>query len=381
MDGLGGNLSRIAALLSLTWVLTAPQTVLQDFDWTGIPPGQWVPVPTRGEAAPKVFHGGATIIPERDLVIFFGSDTHAPTKLEKGESNAIWRLDLESRTWGQDYEQDPKSTYRVLPDNQTETTSGRPWAIHTFAAVDWDPAVQRVIVVSGPLHARFDPKKRFPMFSRPNWWTDLMNSHWEYDLDARRWTRLETGAPNVFAGAVVRDSDRGVLVAHNGSATWELDRAAGKWVMYDAASRPGWHQNMVYDTYAGRVLLFGNNSGDTTLYSWDPERHAWSVTQTTGNVMPANGAAIAYDTKNHVMLYVANDFKDQYSNPTGRAVTFLYHSAERRWERLGITSPELFGMNYLTQYDPVRNVFLFFEKTHDSGDRVRVWAFRTPAGK
>jgi hypothetical protein len=350
----------------------------QQFDWAGLPSGRWVEVPTLGEAAPKVFHGGATIIPERNLVIFFGSDTHAPTALEKGESNAVWRLDLESRTWSQDYVQDPKSTYRILPDDQTETSMGRPWAIHTFAAVDWDPSVRRVVVVSGPLHARFDPKKRFPMFTKPNWWVSLRNSHWEYEPDSKRWQRLETGAPSVFAGAVVRDSDRDVLVAHNGAATWELDRRAGKWTKYDAPSKPGWHQNMVYDTFARRVLLLGNNSGDTTLYSWDPGRHVWGPVTTTGTILPANGAAIAYDTKNHVMLFVANDYKDQYYNPTARAVTFLYHSEGQRWERLAAASPELYGMNYLTQYDPVRNVFLFFEKTRSSGDRIRVRAFRSP---
>ena len=50
----------------------------------------------------------------------------------------------------------------------------------------------------------------------------------------------------------------------------------------------------------------------------------------------------------------------------------------KRWERLPIQSPDLYGMNYLMQYDPVRNVFLHFEKTRDSEERIRVWAFRIP---
>ena len=76
------------------------------------------------------------------------------------------------------------------------------------------------------------------------------------------------------------------------------------------------------------------------------------------------------------MLYLANDYKNQYHNPTGKSVTFVYDSRGRSWRRLDVTSPELYGMNYLMQYDPVRDVFLHFEKNRESGDRIVVWAFR-----
>jgi hypothetical protein len=346
------------------------------FDWTGLPAGRWVQVPASGLAAPKVFHGGATIIPERGLVIFFGSDTHAPTPLERGESNAVWRLDLAGLQWSQDYEQDPKSTYRLLPDGQAETTTGRPWAMHTFASVDWDPAAKRVVAVSGPIHARFAPQRRFPMFTAEKWWERVRASHWEYDPDRRAWLRFDIDAPPLFAQAMVWDSERKLLVAHNGQSTWEFDRAGATWRPFASSTTPGWHLNTVYDTLARRVLLLGNNTGSSTLFSYDPEARRWSEAPVAGSTMPANGAAIAYDTRNQAMLYLANDYKDQYHNPGGKAVTFLYHSAEKRWQRLDIPSPELYGMNYLMQYDPERNVFLHFEKAKDSGDRIRVWAFR-----
>lgn len=363
-------------VLACMFFLISAASGVQAFDWDSLTAGRWVNVPTSGEAAPKVFHGGAAVIPEKDLVIFFGSDTHAPTPLEKGESNSVWRLDLKTLSWSRDYEQDPKSNWLILPDSQCATATGRPWAMHTFADVDWDPATRRVVVVSGPLHARFEPEERFPMFTGYNWWVSLRPSHWEYDPDTKLWARLETGAPNVFACATVLDTDRRRMIAHNGSLTWELDRAAGRWIRYDAPSKPGWHLNMVYDTFARRALLLGNNTGDTTLYSYDPDKHTWGIVPASGSILPANGSTIAYDTKNQVMLYLANDYKDQYSNPTGKSVTFIYHSRERRWERLDIDSPELYGMNYLLQYDPGRNVFLHFEKSRDSGDHLRVWAFR-----
>ena len=346
------------------------------FDWRFLLPGKWVPVPTTGEAAPKVFHGGAAIVPVRGEVFFFGSDTHAPTGLEQGESNSVWRLNLKTLTWSKDYEQDPKSTYRILPDSQTVTTSGRPWAMHTFDAVEYDPAVRRLVVVSFPKHARFAPEERFPMFSG-EWYKSLKPSHWEYDPDTKGWVLLyQANAPDFFARAMAWDSARRMLIAADGARTWHFDRKEGKWIAYEAACVPGYHLSMVYDNFAGRMLLLGKNGGSDKLFAYDPDRQQWSKVEVEGSAMPANGAAIAYDTRNNVMLYLANDYEDQYNNPTGKAVTFIYLSREKKWIRLDIESPELYGMNYLMQYDPVRNAFLHFEKSRETGNRIQVWAFR-----
>ncbi len=369
--------SRALLLAALAGALLAAPALAQKFDWDALPPGRWVRVPTRGTPAPKVFHGGAAIAPERNEVYFFGSDTHAPTPLENGESNALWRLNLETLAWSQHYQADPKSasTYLLLEGGVTETASGRPWAMHTFDAVEWDPVAERLVVVSFPAHTRFQPGERFPFF-RGDWYKRLRPLHWEYDPDTKRWRRLNANAPNLFAKALCWDSDRRQLIGHDGERTWHFDREAGRWHGYDAPTDPGWHLVMVYATHIRRALLLGKNGGSDVLWAYDPEAHAWSRVKVQGSCLPANGAAIAYDTRNGVMLYLANDHEDQYHNPAGRAVTFLYHAKARKWERLEIESPELYGMNYLMQYDPVRNVFLHFEKSRTSGDRIAVWAFR-----
>lgn len=358
-----------AMLLSCTWQVHA-------FDWSSIPTGRWADIPTTGQAAPKVFHGGATIAPERSEVYFFGSDTHSPTELENGESNSLWRLNLETLRWSRDYGQDPKSSYRITPDSQTVTTSGRPWAMHSFDCVEWDPVVRRIVVVHHPVHTRFSPEKRFPMF-RGEWFAALKPSHWEYDPDRKKWYRFNFNPPELFARAMVLDPRRNQLIATNGEVTWVFDRTVANWRRYERGTVGGWHLSMVYDSFADAALLLGRNTGSDTLYAWRPEQREWHTVEVQNHPLPANGAAIAYDTKNKVMLYLANDHENQYHNPTGKAVTFIYHSAGKRWERLEIKSPELYGMNYLTQYDPVRNVFLHFEKSPAlTGDRIRVWAFR-----
>jgi hypothetical protein len=38
-------------------------------------------------------------------------------------------------------------------------------------------------------------------------------------------------------------------------------------------------------------------------------------------------------------------------------------------------------MNYLIQYDPVRKVFLHFEKTSQSNEQLAVWALRWEKSK
>ena len=249
--------------------------------------------------------------------------------------------------------------------------------MHTFDAVEYDPVAHRVVVVSYPQHARFEPEERFPMF-KGEWYKSLKPSHWEYDPDSRSWVLLATaGAPDLFAKALTWDSDRKLLLAVDGNRTWHFDRETGRWIDENASGTPsGWHLSMVYDTFDKCALLLGHNGGSDTLYAYSAPEKKWSAVPAAGRPLPANGAAMAYDTRNGVLLYLANDYPDQYNNPTGKSVTFIYHSGRKTWERLEVQSPELYGMNYLMQYDRAHDIFLHFEKSLETGDYLQVWAFR-----
>jgi len=357
-------------------LLSSTVLIASDFDWDAMPTGEWVVVLTTGVAAPKVFHGGATIAPDRHTVFFFGSDTHSPTELEMGETNALWRLNLKRLEWVQDYEQDPMDTYQLLENGQCVTDSGRPWAMHTFDAVEYDPDSRKIVVISYPVHTRFRPEERFPQFEG-DWYQHLTPSHWEYDPDTRTWSRLETGPPNLFAKALAWDSNRHLMIGHDGARTYHFRREEGQWRSFDApSSSAGYHLTMIHESLSGRMLLLGRNGGSDILYAYDPDQHQWTVVPVKGATLPANGSTMAFDNRNGVVLYLANQHDNQYHNPTGKAVTFIFHSKEQRWEQLNVQSPELYGMNYLMQYDPVRNVFLHFEKSVDTGDRLKLWAFR-----
>jgi hypothetical protein len=104
------------------------------FAWATLPVQRWTRLPTTGAAPRKVFHGAATLAPDRHEIFFFGDDTHS-----KDYDNGVFWLDLRSLRWSRDYEADPTTAYTLTPEGYAITTSGRPWAMHTFDAWDYDP--------------------------------------------------------------------------------------------------------------------------------------------------------------------------------------------------------------------------------------------------
>ena len=120
--------------------------VIADLD--EIPANKWIRLKTTGNAPNKVFHGAATIAPDRHEVFFFGADTH-----DDDYDNGVFRLDLKSLKWSRDYEADPTADYTITPEGYTITTSGRPWAMHTFDSWDYDPVSRKLVAVGSPDHA------------------------------------------------------------------------------------------------------------------------------------------------------------------------------------------------------------------------------------
>jgi hypothetical protein len=338
-------------------------------DLDEIPANKWGRVETTGNPPRKVFHGAAAIAPDRDEVFFFGADTH-----DQDYDNGIFRLNLESLNWSRDYEADPIADYILTPDNHSITNSGRPWAMHTFDSLDYDPVTRKLILVGSANHAYkiFADFQKRGLFIKDR----IRPATWLYDPDTKTWELVRTNSPSLFAYGLVWDPLGQQFIGHNGLSTFHYNSARKQWQSYKAATVKGYHRKMVFDTYAGRVLTLGHNGGSNVLYSYDPKTHTWAVVETIGKTVPANGAALAYDTHNQVMLYLANDYHNQYNNPTGRSKTFIYDSKTKTWKHLGIESPELYGMNYLTQYDPVRKIFLHFERSKDSEGKIAVWAFR-----
>ena len=305
---------------------------------------------------------------DRNEVFFFGADTH-----EVDYDNSVTRLQLENLHWTKDYEPDPVNTYTVTPEGYPMTSKGRPWAMHAFDTFDYHPPSRRFLFVGFPDHAHLAKKQLQNNGANLD---ALRPATWWYDPDKKQWELLTISSPNLFAHGLVWDSVTDQFIGHDGSSTFHFDPKQKSWKTYQSPSIPGWSQRLLWEAGTRQIVSLGNNTGNGDLWTYSLPNLKWEKIAVKETPLPANGAAIAYDIHQEVLLYVANDHSNSYSNPSGKSVTFMYSSSTQSWIRLNIESPPLFGMNYLTQYDPVRQVFLHFEKYSQSDEQLAVWALR-----
>jgi hypothetical protein len=300
----------------------------------------------------------------RDLLLVFGADTH-----HEDYDNSVYRLDLRTLRWSRDYEPDHIEDYHLMSEGYPVTRTGRPWAMHTYDAVDYEPTSRALLAVSLEEHAYLiferygiDPKQMVP-------------SVWYYHPDTRQWElRKIPDTPNLFAKAMAWDPDRGQMIATTGTETWHFGPRQGTWRPTATGGPAGHHLKLVYDTRGKRMLSYGSNLGGDVLWAYDPDRAAWSVVRTERKAPPGNGAALAYDGKNGLMVFVAVDGPNQYENPSGRSQTWIFDSAAGDWQHLDTWTPPVYGINNHIDYDPNRDVVLYGES--DTFGRLALWALR-----
>ena len=338
------------------------------FDWGSVSPNQWIRLSTCRDSPRKVFHGGSALAPDRNEIFFFGADTH-----DEDYDNSVYRLNLSTLEWTKDYEADPIEDYQLTKDGYAVTKTGRPWAMHTFDTWDYMYSINKLMTASAPLHAH----QAFELLNIKGAVRETIRpGTWLYDPDRKEWNLKKIPTPYLFARGQVWDPMGHQLIGHHGDTTSHYDPLYQKWTVYQAPSIPGWHRKLVFDTFTGKVLSLGHSGGSATLWTYSPTSIVWEKVATSSQPFPANGAAMAYDTHEHILLYLANDSPNPYHNPSGKSVTFVYSSENQSWERLRVNSPPLYGMNFLMQYVPGQRVFLHFEKAPDSHGRIAIWAFR-----
>ena len=339
-----------------------------NFEWRKVSSNQWIRLSTCGDPPRKVFHGASALAADRNEIFFFGADTH-----HADYDNSVYRLNVSTLEWTKDYEADPIEEYQLTQNGYAVTKAGRPWAMHTFDSWDYMHSIQKFITASAPYHAH----QAFELLEIQGKVREKIRPvTWLYDPDTKEWQLANTQTPYLFARGQVWDPMSHQLIGHHGDTTSHYDPIHQEWMIYDEPTVPGWHRKLVFDTFAGHVLSLGHNGGSSVLWSYSPTSILWEKVATRNQPFPANGAAMAYDTHQHVLLYLANDSPNQYHNPSGKSLTFVYSSEHQAWSRLPGQPPPLYGMNYLMQYVPAHRVFLHFEKAPDSNGRIAVWAFR-----
>ena len=339
-----------------------------NFEWRNVSSNQWIRLSTCGDAPRKVFHGASALAADRNEIFFFGADTH-----HEDYDNSVYRLNLSTLGWIQDYEADPIEDYQLTEQGYAVTKAGRPWAMHTFDSWDYMPPIKKFITASAPFHAH----QAFELLEIQGEVREKIKPvTWLYDPTTKEWQLATIPTPYLFARGQVWDPMSHQLIGHDGDTTSHYDPVHQEWIMYDEPSVPGWHRKLEFDTFAGQVLSLGHNGGSSLLWGYSPTSILWEKVPTRNRPFPANGAAMAFDTHQHILLYLANDSPNPYHNPSGKSLTFVYSSENQAWSRLPVPSPPLYGMNYLMQYVPAHRVFLHFEKAPDSNGKMAVWAFR-----
>ncbi|GJL55963.1 MAG: hypothetical protein NPIRA02_30950 [Nitrospirales bacterium] len=245
--------------------------------------------------------------------------------------------------------------------------------MHTFDGWDYDPTGKTLVLVGFPKHATQAMQQ---LQDKGKLRQPLKSATWHYNPQTRSWKLIQTPTPQLFAGGFAWNPQGKRFIGHDGKRTYHYDPQSYTWTTYLASSIPGYHLRLTYDTFANTLLSLGNNANSHELWSYSSQATQWKHVNVAQPPLPGNGAAVAYGTRHHVLLYLANDSPTPYENSSGKSATFLYKSQEQQWVKLPVQSPPLFGMNYLTQYDPETGVFLHFEKPTISDEYMAVWAFR-----
>ena len=207
---------------------------------------------------------------------------------------------------------------------------------------------------------------------------ELLNDLWEYDPTANTWTELKPAGsrPSGREGqSMVWDSHAGRVLLFGGwvesdsavssfeNDLWEYDPIANTWTELEPTdSRPPGRaqQSMIWDSDAGRVLLFGgysvslvttNDSVDvpepsinTDLWAYDPSENRWSSLEPSGDIPPWGlGQYLVYHPGMHRAILLL-----QTVTADGELDSRMwsYDAADNRWTRLeseGGYPPERWG--------------------------------------
>jgi hypothetical protein len=339
-------------------------------------PGEWVKISEQEGDARGDFqrqsHAGAAFDPHRRRLMLFGSDTH-----RQNWDNNVRFFDMGSLSWSSSYPPDDPTTYRVNEAGLPVAGVGveRPWAMHTFDAVEFDPGTDRLLVFSHPGH--MSPKKRWGM-DKVLW--DQIREHpaWSYDVGENRWTPLTDGkAKSFFTNGTAFDAESGVVYGVRSQSFWKLDLHENPvgWKRLAKRGAYGWHQSAVYDAAQRVIVALGTNKRSDAVWQYRLADDHVAEMPTPGARPPgmASVPAVYHPKRNRVVVLV----NDRNAPQPGRTDTWLYSVADDRWERLdGASIPFNIRMNYNMVYDPGHDLLVLVANL--SGEPVAVWALRLP---
>ena len=336
-----------------------------------IPTGAWLKIHQQGGDGPddfaRQYHGGAAFDPVRGRLMLFGSDTHSTNW-----DNSVRFFDMGSLRWSSAYPPDDPTTYRVNADGipVAGVDGGRPWAMHTFDAVEFDPISDRLIVASHPEH--MSPKKSWGV-ARHLW--EQIESHptWSYSVGENRWQPIAAQGTSFFAYGATFDHYRRVFIGVKSGGYWELDIDSGRWTKMAKGAPQAWHNAAAFDSDLKTVVSFGTNKLADDVWQYRLGEEQGRLMPTPGDRPPgADSVPLVYHPGIQRVVALV-EIKE--ADGSGSTETWLYATADDVWQRVPTaTIPFAIGMNYDMVYDP--NHALLVLVANYPKEPVAVWVLR-----
>jgi hypothetical protein len=339
-----------------------------------LPEGAWFKIHELVGDSEEVFsrqvHGGAAFDPVRGRLMLFGSDTHS-----LNWDNSVRFFDLGDLRWSRAYPEDDPKTYRVNRRGIPVAGSGveRPWAMHTFDAVEFDPISDRLIVASHPEH--MSPKKKWGV--NDELWQEIQ-SHptWAYSVSDGRWEPILEKGISFFPYGATFDLKRRAVIGVKPDGYWELAAGATEWKRLAKGAPYAYHNAAAYDHNRDIVVSFGTHERANDVWQFQRGQKSGRKMPTPGIRPPgADSPPFVYHPRVDRVVALVEHRDD---GTLGSTETWLYSTEDDAWSRLETASlPFATGMNYDMVYDPNHELLVLVANA--PGDPVSVWVLRIEA--
>jgi len=314
-------------------------------------------------------HGGSAWDDRRHRLLLFGSDTH-----EKNWDNSLYYFELDRLHWQRAYKPDIVASYRV--DGRGIPVAGergnRPWAMHTFDAINYQIKDDVLVVASSPDH--LEPG-RFGNWFKSIWGSVKKHPTWIYSFRSNDWRVAQGKAVSFFPYASAYDTDRDLVVGFRPFGVFEFLGENEGWNKVGKRGPRGWHTQAVYDNKHKLFVFFGNNKRSNDVYTYKLGEKRALLAPTVGLQPPgASSPPLAFNSKIGKVVALI----DAFSGERGTAQTWLYDAGEDRWERaFEADFPFKLGMNYNLQYSNSLDVLILFANAPKEPSAV--WVLRLEA--
>lgn len=330
-------------------------------------PGTWMRLPRGSGAAPQKVpnHAGGVIDPATSILYFFGSDNHGDEW-----NNEVWSYDPVTMTWAQSYPGDAPSTYRYL-DGRKTTTTGHPWAMHTFAMNAWDAASGRLVMGAWQMHYDLE---RLPHVMLPR---DAPESWWQYDPAASAWTPTVRG-PDLGLGHLCYVPSLGRVIGFSGdnipvTLYDPTKRTFQAFSGFFGRAPDGYTLRSAYDSRRNRILLVSWDKGPN-VWAFDLEKKRWSNLGVQNRPPGHIYGSWDYDQSADALVSLwPADPAGGFNNESGKSRTFLIDLGRNTYREIRTEpAPPYTGMSFRVLYDPRHEVTLAVEGNE-------VWSFKAPS--